>query len=266
MARPGYDPRDLAHMFETIESQAKQGGGDGPEWLSSHPNPGNRTQYITKEAEALTIATPADTTAFAPIKTEFASLPAAKTTAEVERGKGKSTEDTAMSVGTPGQPVPRPSTQYRDITAGNVFRASVPGEWTGLQSDNAVKVVPQNGYGQLNGQTVFTYGVEFGIARVGTNDLKDATTAWLRAVARSNPELRLAGSQRSVRMSQRAALETPLVNPSALGGQERIVVSTTLLSEGTLFYYVTVVPDNDAAAFEETFRRIGDSIRLADAH
>src|SRR3954468_6788253 len=43
MARAGYDPRALAHMFETIERQAK--GGDGPEWLNSHPNPGNRTEY-----------------------------------------------------------------------------------------------------------------------------------------------------------------------------------------------------------------------------
>ena len=53
MARAGYDPRDLAHMFETIQ---KQGGGGGPEWLSSHPNPGNRTQYINAEAAQLRIA------------------------------------------------------------------------------------------------------------------------------------------------------------------------------------------------------------------
>jgi len=264
MARAGYDPRDLAHMFETIERQAKQSGGGAPEWMSSHPNPGNRTQYITKEAEALTIASSADVSGFAPIKTEFASLPAAKTMAEVERGAGRPTEDTA-SVGTPGQPVPRPSTQFREISAGNLFRASVPAEWTGLQSDNDVKVVPQNGYGQLNGRTVFTHGVEFGLVRVGSNDLKDATAAWLRGVARNNPELRLAGTQRSIKMSQRPALETPLLNPSALGGQERVVVSTALVGQGTLFYYVTVVPDNDAAAFEDTFRRIGDSIHLSDA-
>src|SRR3954470_10282731 len=52
MARAGYDPRDLAHMFETIQ---KQGGGSAPEWLSDHPDPGNRTQYINAEAEHLTI-------------------------------------------------------------------------------------------------------------------------------------------------------------------------------------------------------------------
>src|SRR5262245_40614084 len=55
MARAGYDPRALAHMFETIEKESKAGGGT-PQWMSSHPNPGNRTVYITKEAESLTIA------------------------------------------------------------------------------------------------------------------------------------------------------------------------------------------------------------------
>ena len=51
MARAGYDPRALAHMFETIERETQGGGGGGPQWMSSHPNPGNRTVYITKEAE-----------------------------------------------------------------------------------------------------------------------------------------------------------------------------------------------------------------------
>src|SRR6187402_266003 len=76
MARAGYDPRALARMFETIEKESKSSGGGGPQWMSSHPNPGNRTLYITKEAEALTIASAADDRDFAPIKTAFASLPA----------------------------------------------------------------------------------------------------------------------------------------------------------------------------------------------
>ena len=85
MARAGYDPRALAHMFETIESESKASGGDGPQWMSSHPNPGNRTQYINKEADTLTIASVADTTEFELIKKVFASLPGAKSMAEVDR-------------------------------------------------------------------------------------------------------------------------------------------------------------------------------------
>ena len=52
MARAGYDPREMARMFQTIE---KQGGGGGPEFLSDHPNPGNRVQSINREAEMLRV-------------------------------------------------------------------------------------------------------------------------------------------------------------------------------------------------------------------
>ena len=40
---------------------------------------------------------------------------------------------------------------------------------------------------------------------------------------------------------------------------------TTFLVDGTLFYDLTVVPAGDAAAFQDTFRRIGESIRLTEA-
>ena len=260
MARAGYDPRALARMFETIERESRSSGGSGPQWMSSHPNPGNRTVYITKEAEMLTIAAAADQTGFAPIKTAFAALPPPKSMSNTGRGS-----EAPVAVGTPGQPVPPPSTQYKTITGGKVFEASVPSNWTGLSSNSAVKVVPQNGYGQLNGQTVFSHGVEFGVARAATRDLQAATEAWLKAVAQNNPGLRLAGSQQAIRISQRGAISTPLVNPSPLGGNERIGLYTTFLVDGTLFYCLSIVPEKEAAAFQDAFQRIVESIRLTDA-
>jgi hypothetical protein len=140
----------------------------------------------------------------------------------------------------------------------------VPDNWTNLSASTAVKVVPQNGYGQLNGQTVFSHGVEFGVAKAESRDLRQATNAWLKGVAQGNPDLRVDGQQQSLQISQRAALGTPLVNPSPLGGQERIDVYTTFLADGTLFYYLTVAPEKDAQAFRQTFDRIADSIRLTD--
>jgi len=261
MARAGYDPRALAHMFESIEAASK---GSGPQWLSSHPNPGNRTQYINKEADLLTIASAADTGEFGPTKTAFASLPPAKSMGDLARAEP--TGEAAPSAGTPGRPVPRPSSQYRDISGGKVFRASVPANWTSLASKSAIKVVPQNGYGQLNGQTVFTHGVEFGITKAASRDLREATNAWLNAVAENNSGLRLAGTPQATRMSGRSALATSLVNPSPLGGRERIAVYTTFLADGTtLFYYLTIVPEKDVDAFLETFQHVGESIRLTDA-
>ena len=53
MARAGYDPRDLANMFQTI---ARQGSGRVPEFLSSHPDPGNRFETINREAQLLEVS------------------------------------------------------------------------------------------------------------------------------------------------------------------------------------------------------------------
>src|SRR3989441_5326785 len=52
MARAGYDPRDMANMFKTIEKEGRPGG---PQWLSDHPNPGDRSEYISKEASLLRV-------------------------------------------------------------------------------------------------------------------------------------------------------------------------------------------------------------------
>jgi len=145
-----------------------------------------------------------------------------------------------------------------------VFRASVPSNWTTLSSNSAVKVVPQNGYGPYKGETVFSHGVEFGVAKAASRDLQDATDAWLKAVTQNNPGLRVAGSQKTTRISDRSALSTPLVNPSPLGGQEQIGVYTTFLADGTLFYYMTVAQENDADAFRGAFQRVAESIRLTE--
>ena len=50
MARAGYDPRDMANMFQTI---ARRSGNGGPEWLSDHPSPANRYEAINREAALL---------------------------------------------------------------------------------------------------------------------------------------------------------------------------------------------------------------------
>jgi Zn-dependent protease with chaperone function len=46
----GYDPRGLPQFFETI--QAKYGAG-GAQFMSDHPNPGNRTEYVNEEIRTL---------------------------------------------------------------------------------------------------------------------------------------------------------------------------------------------------------------------
>ena len=164
-----------------------------------------------------------------------------------------------------GDPVPPPSTQFRTVQGGRLFEVEVPTNWQSVASNSAVKYVPPNGYGPANGESVFTHGVELGVARASSRDLADATDTLLRAFAQNNPELRRAGDPREIRMAQRGALAVPLVNRSALGGSERIGIYTTFLSDGNLFYYATIVPERDADAYRLAFDRIGRSIKLKDS-
>jgi len=50
MGRLGYDPRELAGVMRMLErtGEAQTGGGQVPEWLSTHPNPGNRVRRINE--------------------------------------------------------------------------------------------------------------------------------------------------------------------------------------------------------------------------
>lgn len=59
MARAGYDPRDMAEMFKTIEEQSGLGA---PEFLSDHPNPGNRYEYVLEERQQLKVRQPSANT------------------------------------------------------------------------------------------------------------------------------------------------------------------------------------------------------------
>ena len=116
----GYDPRQLARMFETIERESKSSGGSGPQWMSSHPNPGNRTVHH-QEAEMPTFGTPADQSGFQPIKAAF-PMPPAKSMAEIERGAGGSAATgRALNRSAPGRPVPAPASQYRTMNGGRSF-------------------------------------------------------------------------------------------------------------------------------------------------
>jgi hypothetical protein len=141
----------------------------------------------------------------------------------------------------------------------------VPQNWQAVSSTNAVKFVPQNGYGVVEGgETVFTHGVELGVARPSSRDLRDATETLVENFARSNPDLRQTTEARDTRLSQRSALGLSLVNRSYLGGTERIGLYTTFLTDGNLFYVAMIVPDEEAARYGPVFDRVARSIRLRD--
>ena len=260
MARAGYDPRDMANMFKTIEAQ----GGSGPQWMSDHPNPGNRYDYIVKEAQSLHVQNAVhDSNGFQSAQARLHSMsPAPSTEEATKNGAGKSAPTGAAGTPITGT-VARPASGFKAYNEGNVFRVSVPSNWRELPGSNSVTFAPEGGYGTANQQSVFTHGVQAGVARNETHDLKTATDELIQSLAQSNPRLKQASEYSRTSVGAQAGLSAVLNNVSdATGRNERINVVTAFMQDGTLFYIIGVAPDNEFSAYEPIFRKVASSVQF----
>jgi hypothetical protein len=262
LARAGYDPRDMANMFKTIE---KQSGSGGPQWLSDHPNPGNRYEYITREAQLLRIDNPIrETRTFDQVKAHLRQLPPAPTTEQATKSRGRTTGTSGRNTGVPTGRVDPPSASFRTYNEGNLFQVSVPANWQEIQSSSSVTFAPSGAYGQNNGQTVFTHGVEFGLGRNETHDLQTATDELIQSLGNGNPNLSRASAYQRVNVGDRRGLRAVLRNRSEVTGQdEAIHLVTTQMQDGNLFYAIGVAPGNEFSNYQRVFERIVGSLQLA---
>ena len=261
MARAGYDPRDMANMFKTIE---KQHGSGGPEWLSDHPNPGNRSDYIVREAASLRVEEGArGGRSFEQIRARLRSLPAAPTTEQATRGTSRRGTASRDDGDVPTGRVEAPSRRFTEYTEGNLFRVSVPSNWRELTSSSAVIFAPDGAYGGSNGRRLFTHGVEIGIARSGSLDLETATDGLIASLSESNPGLGRPSRYRRATVGGRNGLETILSNASGRR-PETIQLVTAPLRDGNLMYAIAVAPQSEFRGYQPSFQRVISSIRLLD--
>ena len=263
MARAGYDPRDLAHMFETIQ---RQGGSGGPEWLSSHPNPGNRTQYINQEAALLRVGPRPNDSGFQQTRSRLSH---ARTGADDggnrARRRGRRWR---RSIGRIGRTHRRGGAAAFASVSNRSGRSVVHGEraveLAGGVVEQLDQVRPAECLRRLSGaidsdaRRRARRGARFvARSRPGDTDVIDG-------FVRGNDGMRVAGREEYFQLSGRKAIVTPLEGRSALGGVERVDVHTTLLSNGDLFYVLTVVPERELGTYGPAFDRVVRTVRIND--
>ena len=141
---------------------------------------------------------------------------------------------------------------------------SVPTNWQRGVIGDRREVRAAEWYGEYQGQTTLTHGVELGVAHAASRDLRQATQTLIDGFVQGNAGMRIAARQEAFAHVGPHAIVTPLEGRSALGGIERVDVHTTLLANGDLFYVVTVVPERELASYGPTFDRVVQSMRLSD--
>ena len=272
MARAGYDPRDLANMFRTIERQGGGGGG----FLSDHPSPSDRYARINREAQLLRVNTDtrSDSREFARIQERLRGYQRAPSMAEIQRSGqrypvGETTGNYPNNNNYPNNPptgrVAYPSSRYESYSIFNGgVSVSVPNNWRQINDNNSVWFVPEGAYGQYNGQAVFTHGASFGVAQTNSRNLQSASQELINSLGQGNNNLRANGGFQRTTMAGRNALFTTLSNVNeATGRPETVRVITTQLRNGQLFYMIAVAPQNERN-FENAFQTILQSIRIND--
>jgi hypothetical protein len=266
LARAGYDPMDLARMFETIE---KEGGSRGPEWLSSHPNPGNRQERIAQEARQLRIS-PArrnPSAEFSGVQASLRRMPPARTMSEIassntnpNTGSGSRYPDDARVRGD----VAPPSNRYR-IFESQLFRISVPDNWREFGDNTSVTFAPEGAFGNREGESVFTHGAIVGIVDVSANDLQAASDQYISGILQGNNYLAAEGRYQQTRLAGRNALARRLSGVSRITNQREIVdVYTTMLNNRQLFYIVQVAPANVRQEYTRAFTNMVQSLRFVN--
>ena len=278
----GYDPRGLPQFFETI--QAKYGAG-GAQFLSDHPNPGNRTEYVNAEIATLPPRTGAKVTSpeFASVR-ELAKKEKTYTAKEVEAGVWRKTGHYAATAGGPGQVINAPAAVQeggavrlsrsslgiddRMMTyRGRRFSMNYPASWQTAEKDSSVAFVPPNGAGQAG----ITYGVLIDSVRtqngvLDENSLPRATAALVQQLSQQNAGLEQAGQVTSLNLGGQAANSVELRgrSPVVEGGSalaERDWLVTIARPDGDLSYIVFVSPEPDFAVLKPVYSAMAQSFR-----
>ena len=252
IAKIGYDPRDLANMFRTIQ---EQGGRGGPEWLSSHPDPGKRYERIEQEARLLGVGSQRtrDTATFRSIQQRLRAMPAPP------KGRQPSQDQRAPS----GEPtysgrVEPPSSSYRQVRTNRV-QLGVPDNWREFRGESSVTYVPEGAYGDKG----LTHGVLFGAERANSSNLRQATQQYLESLLQGNPYLRQQSNSQSTRIGGRSGFATRLAGRSPVTGRtELVTVLTSSLGNGELFYLASIVPEQESRNYDSVFQRILNSVRF----
>lgn len=252
MAEAGYNPIEMARFFEKL---AATGGSRGPQFLSDHPNPGNREQAIQAELRTLPQRSYGfETGGFQQMKQQLAQIPNARGGQNAFRGSSQA-------------PNGQPSGGMKELR-GQSFSLAYPANWQAYGGNNsdAVTIAPQNGIAQAsNGAAQVGYGAIVSYFFPDTNrggNLVNDTEDLIHHLRTQNPNMQVAGNPRRVRVSNHDGLVTTLQSDSPFGGAETDALLTISTPQG-LFYMIFIAPQNQFGRLQGAFDQMVQSIRFA---
>ena len=254
----GYDPHAMAQFFEKIKQQYPS---SAPQFLSDHPDPGNRIQYVSAEVNTLAPKTwihggPE----FAEAHQRALGMKAytAQQIAAMQKQAGMAQGVSATQT--------EPSSSFRQFQH-SVYSIQYPENWQ-LSGDanSAVTIAPSSGVTQ-NG---VAYGVIIdGFQPEKPGSLDAATHELVTRLRQGNPELKQVGNDQDIKVNGVAAKSvdllgiSPLQDANGKAKRERDWLVALPASDGKqVLYAVFVAPDDQSGKAHATFESMLRTLHL----
>ena len=283
--KAGYNPQALADFFKTLQ---EEGGQTPPQWLSDHPNPGNREQAIQKEiAEWPPTNYTGDTAEFAAIRKSATGVKA-YSGEEIAQG-AKSGQWASLNEqrgarltsagGSAGAAIPKVSAAVpldkvapsKNLVVADLgpIKMQHPDNWTVTlpqQQGQFVTIAPKAGVTEAGvGYGVLVNGLA--AQQVQGMGIDDVTSKLAEKLA-GDTGLQPAGSMQKTTAGgvegRSVALKSTSPFPGAKGEQqnERDWLVTVPQRDGSVIFMIFITPEAQAAQFKPTFDAMLKSIQF----
>jgi hypothetical protein len=292
MYKAGYNPKAMADFFQKLASE----GGGGPQFLSDHPNPGNREQAIEQEIQgwpsksykntstafqrakqqaqnekaftAEQIAQGAKTGQWAQYNQQNHSIPSGLPPAPSDQpGGAGSAEGGAGNLSNVSLSQVRPSGSFQ-TTQNNIFSMQYPANWQVMSNPNGAGMTIGPPAGVSQGNVAYGVVINGGQAQ-NAQSLDQAMTDLIESMQQSNADLRATGSPRSITVNGIPGRSVELTGNSPVtnrGQSQRerdwLVMLPAQAQQNGVVYFVFVAPENDFNQLRPTYERMLNSVQL----
>jgi Peptidase family M48 len=274
MYKANYNPLHMAQFFQKLE---KEGGAGGPQFLSDHPNPGNRYEAVKEEIQNWPSRNFDNNNGeFAQAKERARSVPAYTAQQIQDMAKSGRIHNTSAPAGVQSSPASTvgnaatsevmPSGGLQQYQGSN-FIVEYPSNWRIFQDSQSgsATIAPQAGVTQ----TGIAYGVVISpLQPQNASSLEQATQQLISSLQQQNPGLRQAGRLQKIRVNGILGRSVDLLGQSpvtASNGQpleEHDWLVTLPGSDGGALSLVFVAPEKDFSRLRPTFEQMLRSFHL----
>ena len=288
MYKAGYNPQAMADFFETLQ---KKYGAGGPQLLSDHPNPGNRTAAVQREIQnwprknyvsnspqftstkqdathvkaysAQEIANGAKAGTWEQQNRKNNVVPTGAQTSQnqgsgagTSSGAGENATDVAFKQ-------VKPSDKFVQLE-GQAFTINYPDNWKVNGDQNTTIIAPPSGATE----TGIAYGVVLGSRpEMGGTSLDEATQQLAQGLLQDNAGMKIAGQVKNIEVNgmQGRSLELQGNSPIQENGKplpERDLLITVPRAQGGLVYVVLISTERDYDKLHPTYQKMLDGLQV----